>query len=121
MANEDLRHHDLRHEDLRHDVRVAASVVWLILAAVSGLVVAAPFLLPSTFLLNLFPACQAKTAGGSCILCGMTTAFVSIGEGDLVTAQLANRGAIAVYLALVTNFLATVAYTIVRVTRHANP
>jgi Protein of unknown function (DUF2752) len=108
-------------EYFTRDFQIALRIVWLILAGVSGLIVFSPLLFPSSVFLNLFPVCSAKLAGGSCILCGMTTAFVSIGNGDLATATQANRGAITVYVALGMNFLAAVAYTIMRVIRHANP
>ena len=107
-------------DGFRHDLLTATRIVWIILGAISGIAVLAPFLLGPETLFSLFPVCQAKTAGRSCILCGMTTAFVSIGRGDLQGARFANGGSITVYIVLLVNFLAVLAYTIMRVKRHAD-
>jgi hypothetical protein len=103
------------------DFSQALRIVWLILAAVCGVVVLAPLALPEEILLGTFPVCAAKAAGGSCFFCGMTTGFTRIGAGDFSGAAAANRGAIALYAMMMLNFAAAVAYTILRVTRHANP
>ena len=105
---------------LRSDLPRALRVVWLILALVGGAAVLAPLFLPASFLFNVFPICSAKAAGSSCILCGMTTAFVSIGEGDFAAAQSANAAALPFYFLLVMNFTGAAAYTIMRVKRHAS-
>jgi hypothetical protein len=104
---------------LRSDLPRALRVVWLILALVGGLAVVAPFLVPASLLFNIFPICSAKAAGSSCILCGMTTAFVSIGEGDIAAAQSANAAALPLYCLMIMNFAVAAAYTI-RVKRHAS-
>ena len=110
----------LDHGALRHDLPRALRIVWLIVAAVGGLAAIAPFLFSDSFLFGVFPVCAAKTAGSECILCGMTTAFVRIGAGDVAGAQAANGGALTVYFGLVLNFAAAAAYTMMRVIRHAN-
>ena len=107
-------------DGLTDDISQALRIVWLILGAVCGFVIAAPLILPSDLLLGWFPICAAKAAGGRCFLCGMTTAFVRIGEGDLTGALLANSGSIALYTVMAVNFTAVVAYTMFRVIRHAN-
>ena len=106
---------------LRHDLPKALRIVWLILGTVSGLLVLAPFFLPAQTLFSVFPVCAAKAAGSSCFLCGMTTAFVSIGRSDWAGALAANSGAIPLYIGLIVNFVAATAYTMMRVKRHANP
>jgi hypothetical protein len=106
---------------LRRDVPRAFLVVWLVLGAVTGLVAVAPLVLPSSFLLGLFPTCPARAAGGECVLCGMTTAFVLIGSGEFAGALRAHGGSVAVYGAFVLNFCAAAAYTMMRAKRHANP
>jgi hypothetical protein len=102
------------------DLQRALRYVWLILACISGLALIAPLTFSSDFLFGLFPVCQAKAAGGECFFCGMTTAFVRIGQGDLTGAQSANRGALPLYFGLAVNFTAAAAYTMMRVIRHAN-
>jgi hypothetical protein len=108
-------------DSLTEDISQALRIVWLILGAVCGLVVLAPLLLPADLLLGSFPVCGAKAAGGQCFLCGMTTAFVRIGAGDVSGAMAANSGSIILYSALGLNFAAVLAYTMFRVIRHAIP
>ena len=106
---------------LRQDLPQAVRMVWLILGGLSGVLILAPLLFPASFLFRAFPICAAKAAGSACSFCGMTTAFVSIGRGDFGSASEANAGALPLYAALLVNFAAAAAYTIVRVKRHANP
>jgi hypothetical protein len=106
---------------LRRDLPRALVLVWLVLGAVTGLTALAPLVLPSSFLLGLFPSCPSKAAGFECTLCGMTTAFVLIGTGDYAGALRAHGGSVAVYGAFVLNFCAAAAYTMMRAKRHANP
>jgi hypothetical protein len=108
-------------DGLRQDLRQAFKIVWLIVAGVCGLVVLVPFLLPSQLMSGWFPVCAAKAAGGQCSFCGMTTAFMRIGEGDLPGAAAANAGSILLFTGMALNFAAGVAYTMLRVLRHANP
>jgi hypothetical protein len=104
----------------RHDLPYALRMVWLILSIVSCLAVLAPLFLPPSSLFRIFPMCQAKLAGSSCILCGMTTAFVSIGQGDFAAAQRANPASLPLYFTLVLNFVMGITYTMMRVKRHAS-
>ena len=108
-------------DGLRQDFQDALRYVWLILGCVSAFAVIAPLVFPSETLSNVFPVCQAKAAGGQCLFCGMTTAFVRIGQGDLTGARSANSGPYGLYLGLALNFMACAAYTMMRVIRHANP
>lgn len=105
---------------LRADLQKALHIVWLILAGLCGLAVMLPVVFPAEVLAPQFPVCAAKAAGGSCILCGMTTAFLKIGEGDLAGASVAHGGSIFLYTAMALNFGIAVAYTMLRVFRHAN-
>jgi hypothetical protein len=106
---------------LRHELPRALRIVWLVLGAISGLIVVAPYLVSSELLFGLFPVCAAKAAGSSCILCGMTTAFASIGRHDWAGAQAANAGALPLFVSLILNFAGACTYTMMRVIRHANP
>lgn len=105
---------------LRHDFPQALRIVWLILGALSGAFVLAPFVLSSHAIFGIFPICAAKAAGSSCVFCGMTTAFVEIGHGDWASAYRANAGAIPLFGALLVNFAGACAYTMMRVLTHAN-
>ena len=105
---------------LRQDLSRALLIVWMVLGAGTGSAALAPLVLPSSFLFGLFPACPSKAAGFECIVCGMTTAFVRIGNGDLAGALRAHSGSLAVYSAFVLNFCAAAAYTMMRAKPHAN-
>jgi hypothetical protein len=108
-------------DGLSDDLSRALRIVWLLLGAGCGIAVITPLILPPDLLLGWFPICAAKAAGGRCILCGMTTAFMRIGAGDLPGAASANSGAIALYTVMALNFITVIAYTMFRVIRHANP
>jgi hypothetical protein len=106
---------------LRQEFPRALRIVWLVLGLVSGVLVVAPHVLSPEFLFEIFPICAAKAAGSTCVFCGMTTAFVSIGRHDWAGAQAANAGAIPLYGLLLMNFIGAGTYTMMRVIRHANP
>ncbi len=105
---------------LRRDLAQALRLVWLVVGVITGALAAAPFVLPSQWMLGLFPACPAKLAGSECVLCGMTTAFVQLGSLDWAAAAASHRWSILLYLCFVLNFCGALAYTIVRAKRHAN-
>ncbi len=107
-------------DELRRQFTRALLIVWLIVGFVSGVAVGAPLVASSNTLYQLFPTCAAKAAGSSCMLCGMTTAFVQISGGDFHGARISNAGSIELYSILGLNFVASLAYTIWRVIRHAN-
>lgn len=107
-------------EGFRETLTRAIVIVWLVVGLFSGLLVAAPLVASSNSLQDVFPVCAAKAAGGQCALCGMTTAFIHIGEGDWNSALRANGGSLALYSALTLNFGLAFAYTMWRVIRHAN-
>ena len=73
----------MRDDSFRDQLPRALSIVWLIIGFVSGFAVISPFLVAPESLFGIFPVCAAKAAGGQCLLCGMTTAFVQIGAGHL--------------------------------------
>jgi hypothetical protein len=73
--------------------------------------VVAPFLVPAEVLYGVFSECEAKRQGTACALCGMTTAFVQISDGDLAGAQSSNSGSIALWSASLVNFGAAIAYS----------
>jgi hypothetical protein len=108
-------------ESFRDQFRRALRIVWLIIGFVSALAVIFPFVFAAELLFSIFPVCAAKAAGGQCLLCGMTTAFAHIGTGNLSAARQANGGSLFVYSALTLNSVAALAYTMMRVIRHANP
>src|SRR3990170_4120038 len=73
--------------------------VWLIVSVALAAAIVAPFVAPAEVLYGVFPECEAKRRGSACSLCGMTTAFVQISNGDLAGAQSSNSGSIALWSA----------------------
>lgn len=102
--------------------RAAISVTWILVSAVLMTAVLAPYLIPAPKLYSLFPVCEAKLQGGSCVLCGMTTAYIRLASGDLPGALEANRFALALWLGSILNFAIAKAYILIgllRRPRHA--
>ena len=97
---------------LQAALRPALTTVWLIVSAVLAVAVMAPFLAPAEVLYGVFSECEAKRRGSACALCGMTTAFVQISNGDLAGAQSSNSGSIALWSASSVNFGAAIAYSL---------
>jgi hypothetical protein len=86
--------------------RRAFAIAW---GAVSVLLLAmllAPWVLPATSLAAALPQCEARSRGGECSLCGMTTAFLHLSGGRWAEAREANRGGAALYSLFWMNTLA---------------
>ena len=97
----------------RH-ARSALTAAWLVASAVLLFALIAPYLVPEK---ALFAASEAfkvpHRAGETCALCGMTRAFAAMARGDFAAALMYNRGAVALYGALLANQLA-VAFFLLR-------
>lgn len=102
---------------LRSDVKPALTGVWLIVSLALAVAAIAPFILPAESLYGVFPECEAKRRGGSCALCGMTTAYVLIARGDFAAAQESNSGSVALWSVSVLNFIAASAYSLLSLVR----
>jgi len=90
-------------------VRTALVISWLILTLLSIPVVAAPFVLPAKTISHWTPVCERKAKSGEeCLLCGMTRAFLLLGEGRLQEASLHNHASVPLFLVLLGNQLAAV-------------
>ena len=97
---------------LRADLKPALTGTWLVISFVLAIAATVPFLLPADTIYGIIPQCEAKRRGGSCALCGMTTAFVLIARGDLNGAQTANGGSLPVWCAFVLNFAVAATYSL---------
>jgi Protein of unknown function (DUF2752) len=94
-------------------VRTSFLTAWLIVSAVILPVLLAPFVLPPQTIFSLAPQCQWKAKyGRECALCGMTTSFVLISNGELNAALERNRAGIPLYSALLWNELVALRYTL---------
>jgi hypothetical protein len=102
---------------LRADVKPALTSTWLIVSGVMAAAAAAPFVLPAEVLYGLASECPAGLRGSPCLLCGMTTAWVHIAQGDLASAQHSNAGSIPLWTVAVLNFVVAVAYSIMMLRR----
>lgn len=90
-------------------LRTAFILSWLFVSCLLVFVLAAPHLLPHNLILDATPACEAKTRFNTeCSLCGMTTAFLRIAEGDMQGAANANRAGVALYGVFLLNELAAI-------------
>jgi hypothetical protein len=99
---------------LARDIKIAIVWTWLIVSGMLVIAAVAPFLFPADLLAGLAPVCEARKAGGSCILCGMTTAFLRIGSGDWAGALAAHRGSAVLWTTFLLNFVVAVAYCMKR-------
>lgn len=90
--------------------KTALTLSWVVLSAVLFVTAVAPFFTPADWLFRVSPVCEAKRRGSSCVLCGMTTAYVAIGRIDFEAAQVANAGATPLWAASLVNFSGAVAY-----------
>lgn len=90
----------------RADLRRSAFWSWAVMAAIGGVLVATPFALPHGLLEGWVGSCPAKAAGSPCSLCGMTTAFYLITEGQWREATASHGASIPLYLGLVGNSFA---------------
>ncbi|MNT73844.1 hypothetical protein D3C72_2125980 [compost metagenome] len=73
-----------------------------------------PFWVPQGTLSGWIPPCEAQLQGGSCPLCGMTTAFYLLSEGDVAGALAANPMSLGLYVCLVVNLAVLLAATFLK-------
>lgn len=90
-------------------VRTALVISWLILTLLSVPVVVAPFVLPAKTISGWTPVCERKAkTGQECLLCGMTRAFLLLGEGRFQDASHHNRASVPLFFLLLGNQLLAV-------------
>ncbi len=100
------------------DLKNALRIVWLTASLIIVAALAAPFALGQEGLARLLPPCEWKVKyHRECPLCGMTTSFIDISEGQLGSAQRANRAGIPMYLLFVTNEAGALAFVRRKVSR----
>ena len=96
---------------MAQQVRTALISVWLVVSAVTLVVVSASCVLPEGGLESVAAACQLPPGDRErCLLCGMTRAFVAISDGDLDRANAFNRGSVGLYGIFVGNGVLAVAF-----------
>lgn len=86
--------------------RRAFTIAWGVVSVLVLGVLLAPWVLPASSLAAALPPCEARSRGGECSLCGMTTAFLHISGGRWAEAREANRSGAALYSLFWLNTLA---------------
>jgi hypothetical protein len=87
-----------------HEIKRALLIVWLIATVCETAILVSPFILTPQAISSMTPLCVSKTRyNRSCVLCGMTTAFLSMSKGDVRGALKHNRGSAWLYSAFVGN------------------
>jgi hypothetical protein len=77
---------------------------WLVLSAGVFFILVIPHIVPNDTILDLLPTCEWKAKyNKECALCGMTTAFLRISDGEYKEAYEANKGSIILYGAFLLN------------------
>jgi hypothetical protein len=84
-----------------HQLRTALLGVWFVITAVTSAPLVVTLYAPS--LAAGLPQCEAKRVGSKCPLCGMTTAFLLISQGDVGVAQSHHRGSVPLYAGIALN------------------
>jgi len=88
----------------RAELRRALFLAWLVISAVLAAAVVVPLVASDGLISAVVPACVWKTQFGlECPACGLTTAFVLIGDGQWASAWTTHRGAIPLFGAFVVN------------------
>lgn len=86
------------------DLKAALWMVWIVVSVVALSTLLAPWILTPQQIAAATPRCEWKERyGKECMLCGMTTAFLSIRQGRFEEAERANRGALPLYAGFVLN------------------
>ncbi len=97
------------------DLVRALRLTWAILTVAAAGILLTPFAIAPATLARLVPRCEARaTAGGTCALCGMTTAFYRIAGGRLRDATRANAASVPLFAGLVLNEAGAMAMVLAR-------
>lgn len=100
---------------MSRDLKTAFRAVWLVVTVAAALAALAPFVVPHPVLARAAPVCESKQRyGKECWMCGTTTAFLAISEGNWGAAARANRAAIPIFGAFVTNAAIAAIYLVRR-------
>lgn len=93
-----------RFEIPMRDLKFALFVVWIVVSIAVMFAILSPLFFSTDSIYSWFPECYWKVYyGKSCILCGMTTAFIHISRGDLANALFYNKYSVFLYFLFVMN------------------
>jgi hypothetical protein len=93
---------------MSQDFKTAVRIVWLAVTLITAVAALAPFVLSEAIIAGISPVCESKRRYGTeCWMCGTTTAFIAISQGDWSAAVRSNRTAVPLFTLFLLN--ATVA------------
>jgi hypothetical protein len=93
----------------------AIRLSWIVVSFAGLLVALLPFALSESVILSVVPICRSIASGqGECILCGMTTSFILIGDVRFSEALESNNGSIALIGLLALNGVTMIALLLKR-------
>jgi len=100
------------------DTRVSFIVAWFALSVGGMSLLLAPFIVPHSILLKVSSTCESRHGDiARCPLCGMTTAFLLLSEGDLEGAQRSNHWSIFLFSGLLINSITALIFASRQVVR----
>jgi hypothetical protein len=85
------------------DLLISLKYVWLILSLIGFFLILIPIIDSEKKLYNQIPTCPSKFENKNCILCGSSTSFYLIGNGEFKLAKQTNQIAYYFYFLLITN------------------
>ena len=84
------------------ELKNAIYIVWYIISLIILIILVMAVLNP-TRLISEIPVCQYKLEGNECCFCGMTRAFLAIGNTNFQTAQRLNSGSLLLFIMFLLN------------------
>jgi len=99
-------------------IKLAVFFVWIVLSGVILFTMVAPFLLSADTINAMVPRCECKSKyNKECPLCGMTTSFIYISQGQFTQAGMANGFSLYLYALFVVNEIAIMLVLIKKIGR----
>ncbi|WP_165499668.1 DUF2752 domain-containing protein [Pedobacter frigidisoli] len=96
---------------INQDFLKAFRIVWIITGLLCLFIIIKSVLI-SPIHLRYIPLCPSKAVNSECILCGMTRAFINIGEMNLKAAYTLNKGSVLLFSLILLNALYAIIYII---------
>ena len=87
---------------ISNEFKTAITIVWYVLSLVIVMILVLSFIKPMS-IINEIPICEYKLQEKSCVLCGMTRAFLEITIGNFQKANRLNQGSILLFSFFILN------------------
>ncbi len=96
---------------MAQEMKIAIASVWLIVSAILLAVIIAPYFIHESALLTASGFCQlSHQHQETCLLCGMTRAFIAISQGHFAEAFTLNQWSLPLYGVILTNELSVIIF-----------